>query len=86
MCHMLFSLPHDILALPIAMWHRHMPLPHGTECTATAMWQKEVTTPPQELVPTNAAINVNVYCQQLECLNNALKKKRLVLRKEKGLF
>ena len=45
MCHMLFSLPHDTPALPIAMWHCHMPLPCSA-LTATAMWQKKVTTPP----------------------------------------
>ena len=39
-----------------------------------------------ELVPPNATINAHVYCQQLERLNKALKKKRLVLGNQKGLM
>ena len=34
-----------------------------------------------ELIPPNATINAHVYCQQLECLNKALKKTRFSLNK-----
>ena len=39
-----------------------------------------------ELVPPNATINAHVYCQQLERLNKALKKKRLVSGNQKGVM
>ncbi|XP_013786728.1 histone-lysine N-methyltransferase SETMAR-like [Limulus polyphemus] len=38
-----------------------------------------------ELLPTNATINAQVYCQQLERLNAALKKKRPVLVNGRGV-
>lgn len=36
-----------------------------------------------ELLPINATINIQVYCQQLECLNAALKKKKGCFRESK---